>query len=136
MCAHTRHCTAVLYTVHCTLYTPPPQSGARAHGGNTAISGLTLQHCSVDVGAAGAADTEHPCTDTQLTYLFEDDFDIDEEEDNHGDEEEDEEDDTLLSDDDEESDRGSVVGEETDFNNKIEDIIDEYNSDQFEILDS
>lgn len=88
------------------------------------------------MGAAGAADTEHPCTDTQLTYLFEDDFDIDEEEDNHGDEEEDEEDDTLLSDDDEESDRGSVVGEETDFNNKIEDIIDEYNSDQFEILDS
>merc|ERR1711884_968092 len=103
------------------------ESGARAHGGNTAISGL----CStVDMGAS-----EHPCTETQLTYLFEDDFDIDEEEDNHGDEEE-EEDDTLLSDDDEESDRGSVVGEETDFNNKIEDIIDEYNSDQFEILDS
>ena len=63
--------------------------------------------------------SEHPCTETQLTYLFEDDFDIDEEEDNHGDEEEDEDDDTLLSDDDEESDRGSVVGEETDFNNKI-----------------
>merc|ERR1712038_1104425 len=108
--------------------------GSRVRGLTEATRQLVaLQHCSVDMGAAGAADTEHPCTDTQLTYLFEDDFDIDEEEDNHGDEEED---DTLLSNDDEESDRGSVVGEETDFNNKIEDIIDEYNSDQFEILDS
>lgn len=79
-------------------------------------------------------ETENPC-ETQLTYLFEEDFDIDEDEDNH-DDGEGEDDEESITDDEEDSDRESVVGEETDPDDAIEDIIDQYNSDHSEILDS
>merc|ERR1712137_1179089 len=75
-------------------------------------------------------EAENPC-EAQLTYLFEEDFDIDEDLDSP-----DDEDDVTASEDEEDSDRESVVGEETDPDDAIEDIIDQYNSDHSEIMDS
>merc|ERR1711971_239492 len=76
------------------------------------------------------SEAENPC-EAQLTYLFEEDFDIDEEDDSPEDDDEE-----LASDDEDDSDRESVVGEETDPDDAIEDIIDQYNSDHSEIMDS
>ena len=67
-------------------------------------------------------------------FLLKDDDDGDEEENNHSDDSDEE--DTDEEDDVEEDDRESLVGEETEISNAIEDIIDEYNSDHLEILDS
>merc|ERR1711971_1351330 len=82
-------------------------------------------------GAMLLSEAENPC-EAQLTYLFEEDFDIDEEDDSPDDDDEEE----LASDDEDESDRESVVGEETDPGDALEDIIDQYNSDHSEIMDS
>lgn len=62
---------------------------------------------------------------------MQEDFDIDEDHNSPDDDEA-----HAASDDEEDSDRESVVGEETDPDDAIEDIIDEYNSDHSEIMDS
>ena len=73
-----------------------------------------------------------------LMAHLKDNFD-EEEDNNHNDkdefnnEDEDDEDDLLT---DEEDDRDSHVGEETNLHQQIEEIIEQYNSDHIEILDS
>ena len=62
---------------------------------------------------------------------LQEDFDINEDSNSPDDDEAD-----AASDDEDDSDRESVVGEETDPEDAIEDIIDEYNSDHSEIMDS
>ena len=65
--------------------------------------------------------------------MFQYDFDADE----HNNQPEEHFENELSTDDDDDDDTDSLVGEETkSFQDEIEDIIDQYNSDHFEILDS
>merc|ERR1739842_172155 len=107
------------------------QSLVRAPPGNTTLREEREREREDLTGNMLLSEAENPC-EAQLTYLFEEDFDIDEEDDSPDDDDDEE----LASDDEDESDRESVVGEETDPDDAIEDIIDQYNSDHSEIMDS
>merc|ERR1712064_72267 len=104
----------------------------------TAVSDFTKNLQKKTMYLSASFEDESPL-EARLTYLFEDNFD-DEEDNNHNDkdefnneEDEDDEDDLLT---DEEDDRDSHVGEETNLHQQIEEIIEQYNSDHIEILDS
>ena len=128
------HCTPVLYSVASAgSYRQHNTRERRGRGGSY------RQNAALWGGEPLRGATHLPFWgEEKINYLHiqkfkwsQEDFDIDEEDDSPEDDEEE-----LASDDEDDSDRESVVGEETDPDDALEDIIDQYNSDHSEIMDS